>query len=110
MAAGFAAIFANLKGGSSKKKAESTLLEKKKELPLVDVSIPYNAAALLAYEEFKGDKIFPESAFASFEAIYNDKVVAVVKSKKVQRELKVSIEKADEELGKLANLGEESSR
>ena len=109
MAAGFAAIFANLKGGSSKK-IENSTLEKKEELPLVDVSIPYNAAALLAFEEFKGDKKFPDNAFATFEAIYNDKVVAVVKSKKVQRELNVAIEKADEELGKLAKLGEESSR
>ena len=104
MAAGFAAIFANLKGGKSQKTATSAV-KNKEELPRVDVSIPYNAAALLAFEEFKGDKTFPEDTFAKFEAIYNDKMVAIVKSKKVLRALKDTLEKADEEIGKLTELG-----
>ena len=105
IAAGFAAIFSGLKGGS---KTTTQALEKAK-IPPVDVSIPYNAAAVLAFDEFKGNKIFPEDSFSQFEAIYNEKVVAMVKSKKIQRELVDIVENANEQLRKLAELGAESA-
>jgi len=62
---------------------------------------------MLAFDEWKGDKIFPEDTFAKFETIYEEKVVAMVTAKKVQRELDGALTKAEGELAKLEKLGEE---
>lgn len=105
IAAGFAAIFNMRKGGSSE--TATAVVEKEEELPPIDVSIPYNSAALLAFDEWKGDKIFPEDTFAKFETIYEEKVVTMVTAKKVQRELDDALTKAESELAKLAKMGEE---
>jgi len=103
--AGLAAVFGSMRGGSSKKEAAPVVEEE--ELPPIDVSIPYNAAAMLAFDEWKGGKTFPEGTFAKFETIYEDKMVAMVTAKKVQRELDDATKMADSELDKLAKLGEE---
>ena len=81
------------------------------DLPKIDVSIPYNAAAMLAFDEWKGEKELSKDAFAKFEAVYEEKAVAMATAKKVKRELEEvvrgledTIKKAD---AKLAKLGEE---
>jgi len=101
--AGLAAVF----GRGMNKKETAPVVEEEEELPPIDVSIPYNAAAMLAFDEWKGGKTFPEDTFAKFETIYENKMVAMVTAKKVQRELDDATKMADSELDKLAKLGEE---
>jgi hypothetical protein len=56
-----------------------------KAIEKVDLSIPYNAAAMLEYNKVMGSK-FDSAKFAKFEAIYETKVVAQVTAKKVARD------------------------
>lgn len=51
----------------------------------MDVSIPYNAAAMLEYTKLMGPKV-DAAKFAKFEALYEEKVVAQVTAKKVARD------------------------
>ena len=56
----------------------------------IDVSIPYNAASLLAYDAWRieGDRgDFDQASYDKFEAIYITKTVAEVTAKKAIREL-----------------------
>ena len=73
-----AAIFANASGGAK----ETVKAEPEPEPEPIDVSIPYNAAAVLAYE-----KAGSPGDFATFEAKYIDATVAAVTLKKKQRDL-----------------------
>jgi hypothetical protein len=66
----------------------------------IDVSIPYNAAALIAYEKVIGE--YNEATFAKFESLYHEKAVAEVTLKKVTRELQQKIDQADMAISKLA--------
>jgi hypothetical protein len=75
----------------------------------VDISIPYNAAAMLEYTKLMGSK-FDADTFKKFEAIYNEKVVAQVTAKKVARDseleaarLEAIVAKADAELAALTS-------
>jgi len=110
IAAGIAAVFSRRGGQESSSTDKKAAAKEEPPLPKIDVSIPYNAAALLAFDEWKGDKTLPAESFADFEAIYEEKTVAMVTSKKVAREfeeatkqLEDTIKKAD---AKLAKLGE----
>ena len=80
-----------------------------KPVEAVDVSIPYNAAAMLEYTKLMGPK-FDAAKFAKFEALYEEKVVAQVTAKKVARDcqleaarLETIVAKADAELAALAS-------
>jgi hypothetical protein len=66
----------------------------------IDVSIPYNAAALMAYEKVIGE--YDEAKFTKFEALYLEKAVAEVTLKKVTRELQQKIDQAEDAISKLA--------
>eukprot|EP00980_Cylindrotheca_fusiformis_P011128 scaffold2557_cov121-Cylindrotheca_fusiformis.AAC.11 len=61
----------------------------------IDVSIPYNAAARLAFAKAK----LPESKFEEFEKLYVKKAVADVTAKKMAREV-ANMEKSAEKLSK----------
>lgn len=111
IAAGIAAVFSRRGGQESSSIDKKAAANEEPALPKIDVSIPYSAAAMLAFDEWKGDKTLPADAFADFEAIYEEKTVAMVTSKKVAREfeeatkqLEDTIKKAD---AKLVKLGEE---
>ena len=52
----------------------------------IDVSIPYDAAARLAYDEWRGEQ-FQESEFQQFKEIYEKKSVAEVVASRYAREL-----------------------
>lgn len=73
----------------------------------VDVSIPYNAAAMLEYSKLMGGN-FDSASFEKFQSIYEAKVVAQVTAKKVARDSQLEIErlqaiatKADAEIAAL---------
>lgn len=57
--------------------------------PKVDVSIPYNAAARLAYDNWcqANEETYKEEAFAAFESLYVQKSVADATAKKLERDL-----------------------
>ena len=81
----------------------------------VDVSIPYNAAAVLTYNEWSGGT-FDEATFQKFQSIYEEKAVAQVTAKKLNRDyeleserLKCIVAKADAALASLA-LGKGGSK
>jgi hypothetical protein len=60
------------------------------EIEVIDVSIPYDAAALLQYRKMKGINFamaIDEQDFAQFKALYEEKTVADVILKKATREL-----------------------
>ena len=98
---------------SDSSEASSTVAPKAVSAPkpveMVDVSIPYNAAAMLEYTKLMGPKI-DAATFAKYEAIYEEKVVAQVTAKKVARDcqleaarLEAIVAKADAEIAALAS-------
>jgi hypothetical protein len=94
--------------GTSAPKASSAKAEPAAPI-IVDVSIPYNAAAMLAYNDWNTGGEFDESTFQKFQTIYEEKVVAQVTAKKVARDYELQIQrlqavvsKADADLAKLA--------
>ena len=80
-----------------------------KPVETVDVSIPYNAAAMLEYTKLMGPKL-DAAKFAKFEKLYEEKVVAQVTAKKVARDcqleaarLEAIVAKADAGIAALAS-------
>ena len=55
--------------------------------PKSDLSIPYDAAARLAYEELRNTRDFDEADFQAFKAKYEQLAVAEVTAKKLSAEL-----------------------
>ena len=58
--------------------------------PAVDLSIPYDAAARLAYDEWRvthGREEFDDAEYQKFKVLYEEKTVADVVAKKKTREL-----------------------
>lgn len=54
----------------------------------IDVSIPYDAASLLAYCQAKGvNKVTNQEDYAAFKATYEEAAVAEVTLKKMQRDM-----------------------
>ena len=64
----------------------------------IDVSIPYNAAAMLAFKNVKASG----ASFAEFEAMYIEKVVADVTAKKVKRDAEEMAKQAEAAASKVA--------
>ena len=61
----------------------------------IDVSIPYDAAAKMAYREYTGVASVTDPAdYKSFKALYEEATVAQVTLKKLQRELATLVETA----------------
>jgi hypothetical protein len=108
--AGFATAIAGLGGlFSMNKKDGATATTKTAEVEpeKIDISIPYNAAAMLAYSGWKGDKIFDQVTFDKFEPLYLEKAVAEVSAKKIARDFKDAMERSDEIVKKVnAELAE----
>jgi hypothetical protein len=102
VAAGVAA-FAGLAVTSARKKeseADSAPKLEKKEAK-IDVSIPYDAAALLEYKVWKGTLPYNEVTFKAFKTIYEEKTVAEVSAKQTTRQLQLAMSKADDQLAAL---------
>lgn len=85
--AGLGGIFAAI-GGKKGEKGEVKSAAEAAPAPLVDISIPYNSAAMLAFQEYSADA----SLFADFEPLYLEKAVAQVSSKKIARDMKAAME------------------
>jgi hypothetical protein len=104
--AGFLKKFSK-KGGSAV--AKEVAKPEPKPLP-VDLSIPYDAASLLAYKEWKGPfflseegevKKFDEGLYEKFKVIYKTKTVAAMKLKKVERDTAEILSKSEKDLAAL---------
>mmetsp|Transcript_29435 Transcript_29435/g.70770 ORF Transcript_29435/g.70770 Transcript_29435/m.70770 type:complete len:164 (+) Transcript_29435:75-566(+) len=78
IAAAAAALFGNKNGASATASDKAAA-----EPEAIDVSIPYNSAAMLAFSETK----LPKSKFAEFESLYLAKSVADVTAKKMARDV-----------------------
>lgn len=88
--------------GQNKNNAKTTTAQKATIIePKFDVSIPYDAAALLAFNEWKGDLKYDETVFNKFKILYVEKAVAEVIQKRVARELEEVSKKADDNLSNL---------
>ena len=93
-------------GASTSETTPST--KKTSSVETVDVSIPYNAAAMLEYSKWKSGSS-SEATFQKFLPIYERKTVAQVTVKKVARDFELESERlqaiianADAELASLA--------
>jgi hypothetical protein len=96
--------------GKSSKKVGSTVAKAAKPEPKplpVDLSIPYDAASLLAYKEWKDPfflsqegekKEFDDELYQQFKNIYKTKTVAAMKLKKVQRDTAEILSTAEKDL------------
>jgi hypothetical protein len=87
--AGIGGIFAAM-GGKKGEKVDTKKAAKVAPESLVDVSIPYNSAAMLAFQEYGADA----SLFADFEPLYLEKAVAQVSSKKIALDFARDLEAA----------------
>lgn len=76
----------------------------------MDLSIPYDAASLLAYKEWKypfflsqegEETIFDEALYQKFKVIYKTKTVAAMKLKKVERDTAEILSKGEKDLAAL---------
>jgi hypothetical protein len=99
----------SMKGGSAVGKAAKAAKPEPKPLP-VDLSVPYDAASLLAYKEWKhpfflsqeGEaKNFDEELYEKFKVIYKTKTVAAMKLKKVERDTAEILSKGEKDLAAL---------
>jgi hypothetical protein len=99
--------------GKSSKKGGSAVAKvaepEPKPLP-VDLSIPYDAASLLAYKKWKDpfffsqegqEKEFDHELYQKFKGIYKTKTVAAMKLKKVERDTAEILNKSEKDLAAL---------
>ena len=73
----------------------------------IDLSIPYDAAARLAYREMKGLKesdAYDEGEFLKFKAVYEETAIANVVVKKMERDLRDMQAAAEQKAKNLASL------
>eukprot|EP00565_Helicotheca_tamesis_P005776 CAMPEP_0185728952 /NCGR_PEP_ID=MMETSP1171-20130828/4384_1 /TAXON_ID=374046 /ORGANISM="Helicotheca tamensis, Strain CCMP826" /LENGTH=174 /DNA_ID=CAMNT_0028397709 /DNA_START=48 /DNA_END=572 /DNA_ORIENTATION=+ len=106
LAAGAAAIFAPKLGGKAEKK--STVAAEPEPEP-IDVSIPYDATALLAYESWREENEkgeFNAETFEGFSKIYYEMSVGTATAKKLKRDAEGVMAKADAEFAKCEKLAE----
>jgi hypothetical protein len=111
--AGFGAVLAGSRRGTvAATGSKSTVVAGGKVVvaPKVDISVPYDAAALLAYDSWRGSLLYDESTFQKFKTIYEEKTVAEVGRKRVLRELDAVAQKADNELATLLSQLSESAK
>jgi len=103
-----AAVAANAQG--SGKKEEDTPYYAEPAPEPIDVSIPYDAAALLAYTQAKGIKAddvddIDMGEFEKFKALYEEKTVYEVTAKKKARDLAAFQAEAEKKAKELAAFG-----
>ena len=103
--AGIAGVVAATAGGNNASTSTATAAAPAEE-PKVDLSIPYNAAAELAYQAWKTPET--TTTLEEFTVLYEKKTVAQVTAKKVARDMKAAMEaseaavaSAEQELEKL---------
>jgi hypothetical protein len=96
------------KGGSKVAKSGTGKPEPKPQP--VDLSIPYDAASLLAYKKWKDPFFFSQEGketkfddvlYQKFKGIYKTKTVAAMKLKKVERDTAEILSKAEKDLATL---------
>ena len=112
---GGAAAASGAFGGDATSGSSTTPVEKEEEVIKIDVSIDYDSAAKLAYDEWrisndKGD--FDSEGFEVFKEIYVESTVGMVKYKEMKRTMereleaqKKSYESLVNKLDKLENVG-----
>ena len=94
-AAALAAALYGKNGGATTSTGDAAAVGGEPEPEPIDVTIPYNAAAMLAFDATK----LPKSKFEEFESLYLAKTVADVTVKKMAREV-VEMEKVAAKLTK----------
>lgn len=110
--AALGAVLSRVTGGSSSSStttASSSGLSKEQpqvEPEPIDVSIPYDAAARLAFDEYLQSKgiEFDEMLYSSFRPLYEDKAISDVIVKKIARDLAAAEQVAEEATKRLESL------
>lgn len=94
--AGIAGFTMRNKDGSDDSSSSTTTSSSSKagEPAKIDVSIPYNAAARLAYDEWKKSNASSNASFEQYEPLYIKKTVADVTAKKVTRDMELAVKEA----------------
>lgn len=103
--AAFAAV--QSAGGSSSESVKPKVAAAPEKIEKIDVSIPYDAAARLAYRELKGlseNAKYDEAEFQKFKEAYESTTVANVIVKKMERELRAAQAAAQEKANELASM------
>jgi hypothetical protein len=103
--AAFAAV--QSAGSSSSESAKTKTVAAPEKVEKIDVSIPYDAAARLAYRELKGlseNAKYDEAEFQKFKEAYEATTVANVIVKKMERELRAAQAAAQEKAKELAAM------
>jgi hypothetical protein len=105
--AGFSAAIGGFFAMNKKDGATVTKKTAKVEPEKIDISIPYNAAAMLAYSAWKGGANFDQATFDKFEPLYLEKAVAEVSAKKISRDFEDAMKNSEEIIKKVnAELAE----
>jgi hypothetical protein len=87
---------------SGQKQSDGDVIAKKQEKKvIVDVSIPYDAAAVLAYNEWKGNLAYDAETYQKFKKLYEDLSVLQVCRKRTLREIDEATQKSEIELANL---------
>eukprot|EP00521_Asterionellopsis_glacialis_P019343 CAMPEP_0195314886 /NCGR_PEP_ID=MMETSP0708-20121125/2671_1 /TAXON_ID=33640 /ORGANISM="Asterionellopsis glacialis, Strain CCMP134" /LENGTH=159 /DNA_ID=CAMNT_0040379983 /DNA_START=1 /DNA_END=480 /DNA_ORIENTATION=+ len=92
------ATFMNQNGESSSSSTTSATAEP--EVEKIDVSIPYDSAAILAYEEWREGE-FDQEVFAAYKKIYKGMAITKVTFKKQERDAADAMAKYEKELNAL---------
>jgi hypothetical protein len=94
-------------GSGSGKSVSTKTAAAPEKVEKIDVSIPYDAAARLAYRELKGlseNAKYDESEFQKFKEAYEATTVANVIVKKMERDLRAAQAAAQEKSNELAAM------
>jgi hypothetical protein len=89
---------------SGQKQSDGDVVSKAKKQEkkvIVDVSIPYDAAAVLAYNEWKGNLAYDAETYQKFKKLYEDLSVLQVCRKRTLREIDEATQKSEIELANL---------
>jgi hypothetical protein len=101
-------VIGSMSGGASSSKSTKPVATKRE---IIDISIPYDAAARLAYDKWReaNDKgAFDGGGFGAFKEVYEEATIGMVTYKQMERSLaaqKRSYEALEEKLENLENVG-----
>lgn len=103
LGAAAAAVFASSSGGAAADAPSKAAADEPEPEP-IDISIPYDAAAVLTYCKLKGIKEVTDQAdFEAFKTVYEEAAVAEVTLKKMERDT-ADMKKAVD--AKMTSMGE----
>lgn len=99
--AGIATVMKKSTGGSS---TSAVAAKPEPEPEPIDISIPYDAASVLAYEAWKEEGAqYDDAIYQKFKGIYESKAIAEVSLKKAERDAATTLAKAEKDLAALTN-------